>query len=166
MKRKNYKMKALILIDIQNGLTRKKTLYKERLFIDTINSAIKEYRASGLKIIFVQHNNNQLKKGSYDWEIDERINRHENEIIIQKNHGNAFQKTNLKELLYDSQIDHIIIGGLTSHGCVKATFLGGIEERFKTSLLINGHTNWNKDAETKISETEKEVNYLEKNSGI
>jgi nicotinamidase-related amidase len=155
-------MRALIIIDVQKGLIKRKNLYNERLFFDSINSAIKEYRASDSKIVFVQHNNNQLKNGNSDWEIDERISRHENEIIIQKNHGNAFQNTNLKKLLSDSQIDHLIICGLTSHGCVKATCLGGIEEGFTTSLLKNGHTNWNKDAVTKISETEKEVKYYNK----
>lgn len=39
-------MKALILIDIQNRLTKKKTLNKERLFLDTVNAAIKSNRDS------------------------------------------------------------------------------------------------------------------------
>jgi len=155
-------MKALILIDIQSGLTKKKTLYREKLFFDSINEAIKEYRDSDSKIIFVYHNNSQLKNGTSDWELDERINKQECDIIIQKKHGNAFQKTNLKEVLLDSNIDHITIGGLTSHGCVKATCLGGIAEGFKTSLLKNGHTNWNKDAETKISETERQIKTFNK----
>jgi nicotinamidase-related amidase len=156
-------MKALILIDIQKGLTKKKILHNEKLFFDSINEAIKEYRDSNSKIIFVQHNNHRLKNGNSDWEMDARINRQENDIIIQKNHGNAFQKTNLKKLLLDCKTDHITIGGLTSHGCVKATCLGGIADGFKTSLLENGHTNWNKDAETKISETERQIKNLEKN---
>jgi nicotinamidase-related amidase len=156
-------MKALILIDIQNGLTKTKSLYKERLFFDTINSAIKEYRVSDSKIILVQHNNKLLKKGSSDWEIDERIQKQENDIIIQKKHGNAFLKTQLKELLLDTGINHITIGGLTSHGCVKASCLGAIAEGFETSLLENGHTNWNMDAETKILETEREIKHLKKN---
>jgi nicotinamidase-related amidase len=56
--------------------------------------------------------------------------------------------------------------GLASHGCVKATCYGGIEEGFKTSLLKNGHTNWNKDAEIKISQTEKEVNCFNEKHNI
>ena len=49
------------------------------------------------------------------------------------------------------------IGGLVSHGCVKATCLGGLYEGFEISLLKNGHTNWNKNAESKITETENEL---------
>ena len=38
---------------------------------------------------------------------------------------------------------------ISKHGCVKATCLGSIREGYKTNLLKNGHTNWNKDAEVK-----------------
>ena len=150
-------MRALILIDIQNGLTKKKTLYNERVFFDTINSAIKSYRNSDFKIIFVQHNNNQLKKDTSDWEIDKRIDKQENDFVIQKKHGDAFQDTDLKATLTDFGITSITVGGLVSHGCVKATCLGGLSEGFKISLLKNGHTNWNKDPDTKIWETENEL---------
>jgi len=150
-------MRALIIIDIQNGLTKKKTLYNESIFFDSVNSAIKAYRDSDSKIIFVQHNNTQLKTGSSDWEIDKRIDKQENDCVIQKEHGNAFQNTDLKTTLVDYGINSITVGGLVSHGCVKATCLGGLSEGFEISLLKNGHTNWNKDADTKILETEREL---------
>jgi nicotinamidase-related amidase len=150
-------MKALILIDIQNGLTKKRPLHNEKLFFDTINNAIKNYRESGSKIIFVQHNNKKLKYNSADWEIDERIDKHEKDIAVQKKHGNAFKNTDLKKILLDHNIKTITIGGLVSHGCVKATCLGGLSEEFEILLLENGHTNWNKDAKSKIAETENEL---------
>lgn len=34
---------------------------------------------------------------------------------------------------------------------------GGLMEGFETKILENGHTNWNKDAEVKISQTENEL---------
>ncbi|MEA4840989.1 MAG: isochorismatase family protein [Bacteroidales bacterium] len=151
------RMKALIIIDIQNGLTRRNSLYHEDIFLETINSAIKTYRDSDSRIVFVQHNNNQLKSGTFDWEIDRRIDRQESDTVVQKSHGNAFQKTDLKTVLSASGINSITIGGLVSHGCVKATCLGGLAEGFETSLLKNGHTNWNKDAQIKIADTEEEL---------
>ncbi|MCG8698484.1 MAG: isochorismatase family protein [Bacteroidales bacterium] len=150
-------MKALILIDIQSGLTKKKTLFNENLFFETVNYAINVYRNSDFKVIFVQHNNNLLKNGSTGWEIDNRLDIQENDCVIQKKHGNSFTNTNLKETLLVFGINAITIGGLVSHGCVKATCLGGLEEGFDVSLLKNGHTNWNKDANVKILETETEL---------
>lgn len=155
--RPNYIMRALVLIDIQNGLTKKKTLHNEKVFIESINSAVEAYRDSDSKIIFVQHNNNQLKKGTSDWEIDNRIEKQANDFVIQKNHGNAFQNTDLKSILVEWGVNSITVGGLVSHGCVKATCLGGLAAGFEISLLKNGHTNWNKDAVVKIQETEEEL---------
>lgn len=150
-------MRALILIDIQNGLTKARNLCLEKLFFDAINSAIEVYRKSGLKIIFVQHNNNQLQKETFAWEIDQRVGKLENDWVIQKEHGNAFQDTSLKTILLEAGIDRITVGGLVSHGCVKATCLGGLAEGYDVSLLKNGHTNWNKDAKEKIEQTENEL---------
>ena len=66
------------------GTTKKKVLYNEGLFLDTVNAAIKAYRDSDSKIIFVQHNNNQLKNGTSDWGIDQRIDKQERFILISK----------------------------------------------------------------------------------
>lgn len=150
-------MKALILIDLQNGLTKKKRLYQEAIFLDTINSAIQAFRDSDSIIVFVQHNNIQLPEKTPDWEIDQRFEKHKIDIVIQKKHGNAFHHTILKNILIDFNIKSITIAGLVSHGCVKATCIGGLAEGFEISLLKNGHTNWNKDARIRIADTEKEL---------
>ncbi len=150
-------MKALLLIDIQNGLTKKKRLFHENLFFNTINTAIKTFRDSDSKIIFVQHNNKPLQNGTPDWDIDSRIDKHDNDYAIQKRHGNAFQNSNLEDTLLELGIDSITVCGLVSHGCVKETCLGGLEAGFNTSLLKNGHTNWNRNAEILVSETEKDL---------
>lgn len=150
-------MRALILIDIQNGLTKKKSLYHEVVFINTVNAAIHLFRESNFKIIFVQHNNKQLEKGSVEWEIDSRIDKLETDCVIQKTQGNAFRDTVLKSILEEDGINSVLIGGLVSHGCIKASCLGGISAEFEISLLKNGHTNWNRDADVKILETENEL---------
>jgi nicotinamidase-related amidase len=150
-------MKALIVIDIQNGLTKSKPLHNEQFFIKTVNKAIKTYRDSNCPIVFVQHINKLLQKDSRNWEIDQRINKQTGDLIIQKNHGNAFQNTQLKAKLTELGIKSITFCGLSSHGCVKASCLGGISEGFETAILKHGHFNWNKDAEKRIFLTEKEL---------
>lgn len=63
----------------------------------------------------------------------------------------------MKVTLADFGINSITIGGLVSHGCVKATCLEGISEGFEIELLKHGHTNWNKDAQIKIIIDENEL---------
>jgi len=149
--------KALIVVDVQHGLTLKRKLFDESNFIETIHSAIEKLREENDIVIFIQHNNNLLKPGTQDWKIDSRIEPKPNDIIIQKQHGNAFIKTDLGSILINESVREIIVCGLVSHGCVRATCLGGIAEGFKIYLLKNGHTNWHKEAKMKIQTVETEL---------
>ena len=153
-------MKALLLVDIQEGLTKRKNLYNASCFIKTVNYAISRYRELGNLVIFIQHNNKQLIFGESNWEIDKRIDKRNEDITLQKQHGNAFEKTELKSILENESIKEILVCGLVSHGCVKSTCMGGLNQGFRTNLLANGHTNWNKDAEIIISSTELELRQL------
>jgi len=158
MKSKNQDlMKALIVIDIQNGLTNRKDIYNISFVIDTVNDAIKKFREIGYLLVFVQHNNKQLISLTDKWKIDSRIDITNNDLVIQKFHGNAFARTNLEAILRKNDIAEIVICGLVSHGCVKSTCVGGLSLGFKTTLLKNGHTNWDKNASEKIRSVELEL---------
>jgi len=149
-------MRALLLIDIQNGLTKRK-LYNFPLFVQAINHSINSFRETKDLIVFVQHNNKQLKYSTDDWKIDEKIDKRDNDLTIQKFHGNAFLETDLENILRERNIIEIVVCGLVSHGCVKATCLGGLKLGFKTAILKNGHTNWDKNAEMMINLVENEL---------
>jgi nicotinamidase-related amidase len=150
-------MKALIVIDIQEGLTKKKKLFNENIFIDTVNRAVSVFHKKGMPVIFMQHNNNFLVSGTEDWNIDSRLERRKNDIIIQKHCGNSFQKTELEKILNELNTKKIVVCGLVSNGCIRATCMGGLKTGFAVRLLEKGHTNWNKDALLKIESTEKEL---------
>src|SRR6056297_2646667 len=150
-------MKALLVVDIQKGLTLKRQVYNENILIETVNSAIDRYREAGDLVLFVQHNNKFLKKGEPDWEIDERIHWLKDDRVIQKFHGDAFKKTGLDETLKEYRIKEITVCGLTSHGCVKATCLGALEHGYIVTLLKEGHSNVNKNAKEKILQAERDM---------
>jgi nicotinamidase-related amidase len=150
-------MKALLVIDVQNGLTRKRTLYNENVFFQALNDAIQECRNLGYPVFFCQHNNHLLVDGNYDWKIDNRLIVTGSDTLIQKQHCNAFKDTVLNSDLKEKSIDEILVCGIVSHGCIKATCLGGLKEGYRVCLLKNGHTNWDKNAEEKIAKTEKEL---------
>jgi len=78
-------------------------------------------------------------------------------LTIQKFHGNAFLETDLENILREKNIIEIVVCGLVSHGCVKATCLSGLKLGFQTALLKNGHTNWDKNAEIKKKLVENEL---------
>ena len=146
-------MKALLLIDIQKGLT-DRALYKKETFIETVNMAIARVREKDDLIIFVQHENKQLTAETESWEIDDNLNREDADAIFSKQKGDAFSNKDLVAYLKKNEVTDIIVGGLVTHGCIKHTCLGGIKAGFDISLLQEGHSNWARDAKDKIGATE------------
>ena len=149
-------MKALLVVDVQQGLV-EKAIFKKETFLKEIKIAIEEFRNHGQLIVFIQHNNNQLVEHSNPWKLYTEIETRNEDSIVQKHHGNAFEKTDLKKILVKKGVTEVVIGGLVSHGCVRATCLGGKEEGYIVFLLREGHTCWNQNAEEKIWKMEEEM---------
>ena len=152
-------MKALLAIDIQRGLTDRK-LFQKELFLEAVNNAIDEYRKNGDAIIFVQHENKQLVKGTDDWLLDERLHSEAGDKYFGKTNADAFSVKELRDFLDSNEIKDVLVCGLVSHGCISYTVKGGLGLGYDMSLLKNGHTNWNKDAAVKISSAEKTLSDL------
>lgn len=153
-------MKTLLVIDIQNELTHRAGIHKPGIFFDTVNAAIRKFREAGKTIVFIRHNNKLLGSGTPAWEIDERIDRNFIDKSIQKRHGNAFTGTELRQYLDGCGTTEVLICGMVTHQCVKATATGSVKLGYTTSFLKNGHTNFHEDAAGKISSTEAALSEL------
>lgn len=93
-------------------------------------------------------------------EIDDSIRFRKDLDRFHKVHGNGFEKTGLKDYLARKFINGVLVYGLVSHGCVKATCMGALEAGFKASILENGHSCWSSDAKDKIGCVEGELELL------
>lgn len=139
---------ALLVIDIQNGLFEKSTpIYRADQLLENIHHLIDRAHQAGMPVIFIQHSSPKtLEKGSAVWQLHPQIQPLAKDMVIHKQHGNAFEETNLREELEKRNVSAVVITGLVTHGCVKATCLGAIEEGYKVVLVSDGHSSYNKDA--------------------
>ena len=133
---------SLLVIDVQKGLFEKSTpIYNAKQFLENIKTLINKARQEGIPVVFIQHSSNKtLEKGSDAWKLHPEIQPLANEVIIHKLHGNAFEGTNLREELDKRNVSRLVITGLVTHGCVKATCLGAIDEGYKIVLVSDGHS--------------------------
>ena len=145
---------ALLVIDVQKGLFEKSTpIYRADLLLENINHLIDHARRECAPVFFIQHSSPKtLEKGSEGWKFHPRIQPLAEETIIHKLHPNPFEDTNLQELLHNSNVDKVVVTGLVTHGCVKATCLGAMECGFKVVLVSDGHSSFSKDAAQLIGE--------------
>ena len=68
-----------------------------------------------------------LRPGSPWVEVDERLKRRENEPLIEKCWASSFFATDLAERLSAQKVDSLVITGLTTSGCVRATAVDGLQ---------------------------------------
>ena len=98
-------------------------------------------------MFFVLHSaDTYLKYGSDGWQLHPQIQPIAGEPIIHKRHGNSFEDTNLQEHLRKKGVSGVVVTGLVTHGCVKATCLGALEAGYKVALAGDAHSNFSKNA--------------------
>ena len=139
---------ALLVIDVQKGLFEKAIpIHNAKQVLENIKTLINLARQEDVPVVFIQHSSNKtLEKGSDAWQLHPEIQPLANEVIIHKLHGNAFEGTNLREELEKRNVKVLVMTGLVTHGCVKATCLGAIDEGYKVVLISDGHSSYSKDA--------------------
>jgi len=151
---------ALLVIDVQKGLFEKSTpIYQAHQLLLNINSLISKARRKGTPVFFIQHSSEKnLEMGSDGWKLHPDIQPADGETVIHKVHPNAFEGTNFREELIKRGIDTLVVTGLVTHGCVKATCLGALEEGFRVRLVSDGHSSYSKDAPQLIEKWNTELN--------
>jgi len=129
---------ALLVIDVQNGVVQ--NAWHRNEVIETINKLVTKARHHKVMVIWVQHHDDYLIKGSKDWEIVEELKPLSDEIIIQKAWGDAFAETELLSLLKDNGIQGVVITGAQSDACIRMTKYGALHRGFHVKLVGDAHT--------------------------
>ncbi len=139
---------ALLVIDVQQGLFKQANpIYKADELLHNINALIEQARTVGAPVIFIQHSNEErLIMGSGDWQLHPSLKPLPGDAIIHKRHSNAFDETDLAKVLQQDGIHDVVISGLVTHGCVKATCQGALELGYRVTLANDAHSSYSKQA--------------------
>ena len=71
---------ALVVIDVQNGVVAG-AVARDNV-ISNINTLVEKARSEGVPVVWVQHSDEDLEKGSQEWEYVPELKRDESEPII------------------------------------------------------------------------------------
>jgi len=120
---------ALLVIDVQYGMFQKSTpVYQGDALLDKITALVERARAAGAAVIYVQHSDERfLVKGTPVWQLHPRLQALTPDCTVHKLQGNAFLGTDLQEILITRGMEKLVICGMVTHGCVKASALGALE---------------------------------------
>lgn len=78
---------------------------------------------------------NVLQPGSAWVEVDDRLSPFEGEPIIEKQYASSFHGTDLLHRLHAANVDSLVVTGLTTSGCVRATAVDGLQNDFAVVVV-------------------------------
>lgn len=150
---------ALLVIDVQRELFSKGIpIYKADDLLQNLTTLIERAHAAGAPVIYVQHSSkNILLEGSDGWQLHAKLQPLAGDVMVRKTHPNAFEDTTLSSELAKWGVKSLVITGLVTHGCVKATSLAALELGYDTTLVTDAHSSYSKDAAKLVDEWNHKV---------
>ncbi len=145
---------ALLVIDVQQGLFHKSTpIYKAEALLQNINMLVDRAHGAGVTVFYIQHcDQRSLVEGSDDWQLHADLHPLDKDVALFKTHGNAFEETDLEEALEFRDVGRLVVTGLVTHGCVRATCMGARELGYAVTLVKDAHSSFSKQADQLIEE--------------
>lgn len=152
-------MKALLVIDVQKALFKKgKGIYRGSELLANLNHLIRQAESQGAPVVLVRHcNDSFLMEGAPDWQVHDDLQLPASMIVINKRHGSCFEDTGLYQELKLRGIKAVVVTGLVTQGCVRASSLAALQLGYAVTLVSDGHSSYNKDAAALIEQWNRQI---------
>jgi nicotinamidase-related amidase len=143
---------ALLIVDMINSFTDPECPLGSEAgdVVEANRQLLHAFREKSLPVVFttvVYHDASQarvfrdripaldvLEPGTRWVQVDSRLEPAESEPVIEKQWASGFFKTGLDDYLRAAGVDSLVVTGLTTSGCVRATAVDGLQHDFKVVI--------------------------------
>jgi nicotinamidase-related amidase len=129
---------ALIVIDVQNGVVAGN--YQRDAVVANIRGLVDKARQEQVPVVWVQHSDEGLERGSDDWQIVPELTPGEAEPLVEKNYGDSFEATTLETVLSDLGVGRLMVVGAQTDACIRSTLHGAFTRGYDAVLVSDAHT--------------------------
>ena len=129
---------VLMVIDVQKGVVA--DAHQRDAVVANIAALVDKARAQGVPIVWVQHSDEQLERGSDAWEYVPELVRQESEPLVHKTFGDSFEDTDLEEVLANAGVGHLVVTGAQTDACIRSTIHGAFARGYDVTLVGDAHT--------------------------
>ena len=155
---------ALVVVDMINGFTDPACALGSQAdsVVRANQSLLEAFRRKGLYVCFttvVYHHEdearvfrdrlpalNVLQPGSHWVKIDPRLTPRNEEAVVEKKWASGFFATDLAGQLQAAGADSLVVTGLTTSGCVRATVLDGLQHDYRVVVPAEAVGDRNQEA--------------------
>lgn len=135
---KNRQNSALLVIDVQTVVVADAVRRDE--VVATIGRLVQRARSENVPVVWVQHSDMGIERGSDGWRIVEELTRDDSEPLVEKNHGDSFEGTTLEGVLDSLGVGRLVVTGAASDQCVRSTIHGAFARGYDVTLVGDAHT--------------------------
>ncbi|MFJ8909909.1 isochorismatase family protein [Amycolatopsis sp. NPDC102389] len=135
---------ALLVVDVQNGVV--DDAYERDAVVANIGGLVARARREGVPVVWVQHSDEGLVRGSEEWRIVGELDRDDTEPLVEKSYGDSFEDTDLEKVLAERGVGRLVVVGAETDACIRSTLHGAIVRGYDATLVGDAHTTGDKTA--------------------
>ena len=129
---------ALLVVDLQRGVV--EGAHQRDAVVANVAGLVGKAREERVPVIWVQHSDERLVRGSDDWRIVPELTPGDAEPLVEKSYGDAFEATTLEGVLSDLGVGRLVVVGAQTDACIRSTLHGAFVRGYDVLLVGDAHT--------------------------
>src|SRR2546426_7272595 len=129
---------ALLVIDVQNGVV--DGAHQRDMVVANVASLVAKARRELVPVVWVQHSDKGLARGSDQWRIVPELTPGDAEPLVEKRYGDSFEDTTLETVLSGLGVGRLVVVGAQTDMCVRSTLHGAFVRGYDATLAKDAHT--------------------------
>jgi nicotinamidase-related amidase len=129
---------AVLVIDMQRGVVA--AAHEVDRVVGNINTVVDRARAADVPVVWIQHSDDELAEGSPEWEYVDELTLGEDDPVVHKRYGDAFEETELEVVLAERGVGRVVVTGASTDACVRSTLHGALVRGYDVVLVGDAHT--------------------------
>lgn len=129
---------ALLVVDVQNGVVEQ--AHERDSVIANISELVDRARRERVPVVWVQHDDDGLVKGTDAWQIVGELTPAGAEPLVQKHYGDSFEDTILESVLSGLGVGSLVVAGAQTDACIRSTLHGAFVRGYDVTLVSDAHT--------------------------
>ncbi|MDQ6874873.1 MAG: cysteine hydrolase [Actinomycetota bacterium] len=129
---------ALLVVDVQTGVV--EGAHQRDAVVANIASLVERARQERVPVVWVQHCDDQLARGSESWRIVPELTPDAGEPLVEKSYGDSFEDTDLEAVLSGLGVGRLVVAGAQTDACIRSTLHGALVRGYDATLVSDAHT--------------------------
>ena len=129
---------ALLVVDVQNGVV--EGAPERAAVVANVASLVDKARQERVPVVWVQHSDEHLARGSDRWRIVPELAPAETEPLVEKNYDDSFDDTTLEIVLSGLAVGRLVVVGAQTDACIRSTIHGALARGYDATLVSDAHT--------------------------